>query len=1131
MLFKDDFSAYGTGTGDLNLHLPAANGAPLPTTQIRQSGSLGAWRFIEQNADLNSQIGNNATNAGQQGAPSYADYLLLAYTGAATLQLPVNEQMAQGKPLTISMDLGTALPPGASDQSWWLSVRLGSSGSYYPVVGGDADFAFLYRINKAIQVFTTGAAGVDFPALNNRHFTMVLTDLSGSGSAFAGNGSRVALYNGENLVGTFQTEQLTEEFLNFSVQNAFASIDNLAIERGLPSFISKRLRVLATDYSPATGGMTLTWASEAGKDYRIVSSQSLGSGWTGGDTVYHSTGVQTTATVPNPGGPRRFFRVQDASDIIPLAFTGQPIVHDPVAKTVVMSDAYGDAMIRLNYAAGCRLDRVQVNGRETIATDTGAYTGLRVNGNWVTSRTAAAPLVSVQGGQVTVSGIQLSSGPVNAVDTWTFTPQADAILWDISRNYSSGGTVDDICFPGWDFANMYIWTAGLLDTGGVAWPRYISTNYSYGAHSSSVDFWKGDDGLSILTEPQGALDSAARFTHGSDQKLTLAQSLSATPLLPKQNLRRSVSGADLWAPFTQSPGTIATRVTIQAQTSDEFRDRGQLNGVDGQAVADLLDTIGRYGVIDKKLMGGNGWLTGFFCLHEPFFAIMGLAAGSPDYTANFSATLDSWRDLALKPDGRVLPRWHHDTSDNIVAGTYTAAGYYEVGWGYLLDSQPDYVANVSEQFDLTGDLAWLQGHKEPCERALDWLLARDADNDGLVEMLNSSRLNGKSSDWIDIVWASGENAFVNAQLYNALILWSEREAILGDTVRAASYASKAAKLKAAFILPISQGGFWNPAYNWFAYWRDGDGSIHGDNLTTPVNFAAVAYGIATPAQRDLVLAEIETRTTNENLFHWPICVLPFASDEGGGGAFPTYENGDIFLSWGELGVRSYAATQPALALKYVNKLLDRYKTDALSYQRYARNSQAGLGDDILAGNSMTIAGLYRDLYGVRPCWNRMMLDPHLTPALEGTVLHYLLRGVSYQLTLGSVGSTIAGDGFSATAAGPFASATTPQSVTWFSGTGDKNFLAIERAAGAQVSVNVAEWSTTTGGVRRWTETHSAAAGSLYRRVSGLSPGLGYTLRINGADAGTSVADAAGIATFTVPAAAAQREMRVAPTGT
>ena len=79
-------------------------------------------------------------------------------------------------------------------------------------------------------------------------------------------------------------------------------------------------------------------------------------------------------------------------------------------------------------------------------------------------------------------------------------------------------------------------------------------------------------------------------------------------------------------------------------------------------------------------------------------------------------------------------------------------------------------------------------------------------------------------------------------------------------------------------------------------------------------------------------------------------------------------------------------------MSYVNRLLNQYNLDGLSYQRYLRASQTGTGNDILAGNSMTVVGLYRDIYGIHPQWDRLLLDPHLTSELAGTQLSYPLRG-------------------------------------------------------------------------------------------------------------------------------------------
>src|ERR1035441_10636313 len=91
-----------------------------------------------------------------------------------------------------------------------------------------------------------------------------------------------------------------------------------------------------------------------------------------------------------------------------------------------------------------------------------------------------------------------------------------------------------------------------------------------------------------------------------------------------------------------------------------------------------------------------------------------------------------------------------------------------------MDSQPDYVINITEQFDLTGDRQWLAGQKTACERALNFLMRREVDHSGLVAMMTDSCKAQRGSDWIDIIWASYENALVNAELYYALGLWADR---------------------------------------------------------------------------------------------------------------------------------------------------------------------------------------------------------------------------------------------------------------------------------------------------------------------------------------------------------------------
>jgi hypothetical protein len=177
-------------------------------------------------------------------------------------------------------------------------------------------------------------------------------------------------------------------------------------------------------------------------------------------------------------------------------------------------------------------------------------------------------------------------------------------------------------------------------------------------------------------------------------------------------------------------------------------------------------------------------------------------------------------------------------------------------------------------------------------------------------------------------------------------------------------------------------------------------------------------------------------------------------------------------------------------------VLDRYQQDGLSFQRYLRRDQKGAGDDILAGNCMTIVGLYRNIYGVRPQWNRLRLDPRLTPELDGTKLRYCLRNQLYELTLGVKHSAITVSGFTVRAAGSFAVSATNNQLACFQANQDKPALTLTRNATTDVSVDIATWPDSKSGDCGWTITHSNQPVALHMTISGLRPQTAYDLQLN-----------------------------------
>jgi hypothetical protein len=797
------------------------------------------------------------------------------------------------------------------------------------------------------------------------------------------------------------------------------------------------------------------------------------------------------------------------------------VQQDAGRKLVTLADGRGNLSLRLNYDGRCVLDQVMVRGRQ-VAGESGVSSGICVDGQWLTTRSGmATPKIIVGKDTLTVKDIVFGKPGFEVHETWQFKVRTEDITWQISRHYPKAGRVEDSAFPEWDFSSLSTWTGGLLGNGGVIWTKYLeTTNATYGAHTGPVTFWNRQerDCLRITPTLSKGQHDAVRFSHQANNNFSFNYVVSDQEVQPKHGLCRFLRDRqDLWEPFKTGTGEVSVEFTLQAPAYDQVCHRGTFRGLDGESIDELLNTVGRYGVVDTQLMGGNGWRSGFICTHEQWFAQMGLAVDDPDYIANFATTLNFERDHAIGPDGRVKGRWGYNAGDAL-PGTYDKLGFYEAQWGYMLDSQPDYVICVAEQFDLTGDRTWLAGQKTACEKALNYLLRREVEGTGLVAVMPDSHIQKRGSDWIDVIWASHENALINAELYYALRLWADAEESLADPARATNYRSFAARLKAAFNRPVAEGGFWDPTNQWYVYWREKGGSIHGNNLVTPVNFTAIGYGLCDDtARQKAILDRMEMEMQKENLFFWPLNFFPYQADEGLGVNFPypNYENGDLFLSWGELGVRAYAAYDPALALKYVKNTLARYEKDGLSFQRYRRKSQRGAGEDILAGNCLPIVGLYRDIFGIQPKPNRLYLEPHLTGELNGTELRYQLRGKPYVITLSTEGCSVTVGACALRDARPFGINATDEGLEYFPGKSADWAMSITQPRGGMLTVQIEAWPDNPAEPRRWTET-GQENGKMRHRVAGLQPRAIYQLKVNNQTTASLVADKAGRIEFASP---------------
>lgn len=773
------------------------------------------------------------------------------------------------------------------------------------------------------------------------------------------------------------------------------------------------------------------------------------------------------------------------------------IIHNAGAKTILISVPDRELSILIDYSKGSKISQLNIKGKNTLS-PSGVYTAFSTRGGVFSSVDAEQMKVEVAHSMIKLSNIIYGDNAIEVNETWSFSITNNKILWNIDRKYSTLAKLEETAFPQWNFADLSVWKGGIIDNGGMVWCKYLSNiNDTYGVHTGGVTFWNPEsgNGLRITAQPKDGKYIATKYSKSDKNEFTCTQFVTDTELEPRYNRNRFVhQKSDVFVPFDVQKGSVSIDLEIQYVNYLTDYSRGNLPGIDADAVRELMNTTGRYGVVDNTIVGANGWITNWKCLHEPFFSQIGMALNDENYTKNMSSTLDAERDYALTNEGRVLSRWHN-TDEDQMPGTYNyKTGYYEARWGYTIDSQTGYVINTTEQFDLCGDLNWLRSHKESCEKALDWLIKRDSNDNGIFEMMNDYTSQGIASDWLDIVWASFENAFVNAQMYEALNLWADCEAILGDRTKSDYYRSIGARLKENFNKPVSEGGFWSPQKKQYIYWRDKDGSVHGDNFVTPVNFAVIAFGLCDDEKRiKIILDEVEKRTAAENLFHWPLCFDSYQKEEVAASqkVFPTYENGDIFPTWGYLGVRSYVGYKKDIALKYIKNILEQYKEDGLSSQRYSRTTQKGLGSDILAGICTSVTALYRDIYGIRPKWNRMGLEPNMLKELDGTEFNYKLRGTDYNLKLNGNDYTMSTNKFKIKSKSYFGANMSDLSLIFFPNNEDSMTLTIVAKSGAPINMEILEWKS---------DTYSWKISSLDNyefRLMGIEPGIIYTYSIDG----------------------------------
>jgi autotransporter-associated beta strand protein len=248
-VLTDDFTATGTPfSPDLNYNIAG-----------RQTGSMAPQTWTKFNTSWGAQVGNPSTDVGQPGGASNSNYLLLSATGKASLTtLALNSTTAPG-PIAISCDMFNGTNPGdwtsftltpATGEGWWYGDTIG-----FPVPG--AIDAFGWRKNGDGTSGVLNVPYVDnyvFSTLSGNNFSFLLTDTAGTGSAFAGNGTKITMMNGATTLGSFNMAGagLTTSYITFAANSAQTSgIDNLAISSPGTNVLNAATNVVLSSGSAA----------------------------------------------------------------------------------------------------------------------------------------------------------------------------------------------------------------------------------------------------------------------------------------------------------------------------------------------------------------------------------------------------------------------------------------------------------------------------------------------------------------------------------------------------------------------------------------------------------------------------------------------------------------------------------------------------------------------------------------------------------------------------------------------------------------------------------------------------------------------------------------------------------------
>jgi hypothetical protein len=201
-----------------------------PNDQIgnagRQGGSLATLGYLQAN---NVQIGNLTTLPPSPGS-GLGNEFLAAFGGTAYIK---HDFSSETSPLEVTFRglVSSIATEGTQD---WVSLIVGNAAGV-PFVNGGNVSSVLFRASGGTEVWNHGVNAPGGSGFAPGHdvwsdYKVVLSDTAGTGSAFAGNGSRADYYINGSLLGTLAINQLNagEGYFGFAA-NRIVGYDNVEI--------------------------------------------------------------------------------------------------------------------------------------------------------------------------------------------------------------------------------------------------------------------------------------------------------------------------------------------------------------------------------------------------------------------------------------------------------------------------------------------------------------------------------------------------------------------------------------------------------------------------------------------------------------------------------------------------------------------------------------------------------------------------------------------------------------------------------------------------------------------------------------------------------------------------------------